>query len=206
MINDKTYYELLRSDDYMLRCVNECLDKMYRLSEPSITLDELKEQEKRQTPEKRKKEPMYEQHYLPEEAYIEIMRIYANIYGFDSNWEENVELLCTDLFNGGRKEAYKKDAEGKMRKTYESTPKLADVIGEENAGKIKSIIEDIKNYYKFDYRYQQFSFNVMNFSPTSNKDIVEKYWREHGRPDFTINEDKWFKEEDDEEDDYGDRD
>ena len=53
MINDKTYYELLRSDDYMLRCVNECLDKMYRLSEPSITLDELKEQEKRQTPEKR---------------------------------------------------------------------------------------------------------------------------------------------------------
>ena len=45
----------------------------------------------------------------------------------------------------------------------------------------------------------------MNFSPTSNRDIVEKYWREHGSPDFTINEDKWFKE-DDEEDDYGDRD
>ena len=205
MVNDKTYYKLLRSDDYMLRCINECLDKMYRLSEPPITLDELKEQEKKQTPEKRKKEPTYEQHYLPEEVYIEIMRIYANIYGFDSNWEENVELLCNDLFNGGRKEAYKKDAEGKMRKTYESMPKLADVIGEKDAEKVKSIIEDIKNYYKFDYRYQQFSFNVMNFSPTSNKDIVEKYWREHGRPDFTINEDKWFKE-DDEEDDYGDRD
>ena len=52
MVNDKTYYKLLRSDDYMLRCINECLDKMYRLSEPPITLDELKEQEKKQTPEK----------------------------------------------------------------------------------------------------------------------------------------------------------
>ena len=65
------------------------------------------------------------------------------------------------------------------------------------------MITDIKNFYRFNMKYQTFTFNVMNFSPTSNKETVEKYWREHGVPDFTINEDKWFKEEDEEEN-YGD--
>ena len=88
-------------------------------------------------------------------------------------------------------------------KEYEDTPKLRDVIGEENAEKVKKMITDIKNFYRFNMKYQTFTFNVMNFSPTSNKETVEKYWREHGVPDFTINEDKWFKEEDEEEN-YGD--
>lgn len=205
MVNSKTYYELLSSDEFMTRCINECLDKMYQLSEPSITLDELKKQGEKQTSEERKREPMFEQHYLPQEVCAEIVRLYANIFGFNMEWKENIEFLCGNLFNGGRKEVYKEDANGKFRKTYEDTPKLADAIGEENAEKVKTIIEDIKNFYNFNHSYQTFSFNVMNFSPTSNKETVEKYWREHGSPDFTIDEDKWFKE-DDVEDDYGDED
>lgn len=203
MINDKTYYELLSADEFMTRCINECLDKMYQLSEPSITWGELKEQGEKQEPEERKREPMFERHYLPQEVYLEIVRLYANIFGFNMEWKENIEFLCDNLFNGGRKEVYKEDANGDFRKTYEDTPKLADAIGTENAEKVKTIIEDIKNFYNFNRQYQQFSFNVMNFSPTCNKDTVEKYWREHGKPDFTIDEDKWFKE-DYEEDDYGD--
>ena len=69
--------------------------------------------------------------------------------------------------------------------------------------KVKKMITDIKNFYRFNMKYQTFTFNVMNFSPTSNKETVEEYWRKHGIPEFTINEDKWFKEEDEEEN-YGD--
>lgn len=198
MINDKTYYELLSADEFMARCIRECLDKMYRLSEPSITLGELKKEGEKQTPEERESEPVFEQHYLPQEVYTEIVRLYADIFGFSMEWKDNVDFLCDNLFNGGKREVYKADADGEFRKTYEDTPKLADAIGEENAEKVKSIIEDIKNFYNFNHQYQQFSFNVMNFSPTSNKDTVEKYWREHGKPEFKINEDKWFKEDDDE--------
>ena len=105
MVNDKTYYKLLRSDDYMLRCINECLDKMYRLSEPPITLDELKEQEKKQTPEKRKKEPTYEQHYLPEEI-LNLLRDNARISVEDisamtKKSVEEVKSIIQQLENDG---------------------------------------------------------------------------------------------------------
>lgn len=203
MINDKTYYELLNSKDYMVRCVNECLDKMYALSEPPITLAQLKETFKDIPKEEQGKEPAYEQHYLPAEVYKTILEHYSDVFGFKPTWDDDVVILSNDLFNGGRKSVYKKDEDERMRKVYEDTPKLADVIGEENAEKVKTMITDIKNFYRFNMKYQTFTFNVMNFSPTSNKETVEKYWREHGIPDFTINEDKWFKEEDEEEN-YGD--
>lgn len=203
MINDKTYYELLNSKDYMVRCVNECLDKMYTLSEPPITLAQLKETFKDIPKEEQEKEPAYEQHYLPSEVYKAILEHYSDVFGFKPTWDDDVVILSNDLFNGGKKDVYRKDKNGISQKEYEDTPKLRDVIGEENAEKVKKMITDIKNFYRFNMKYQTFTFNVMNFSPTSNKETVEKYWREHGVPDFTINEDKWFKEEDEEEN-YGD--
>lgn len=205
MFNDKTYYELLNSKDYMVRCVNECLDKMYTLSEPPITLAQLKETFKDIPKEEQKKEPAYKQHYLPAEVYEAILEHYSDIFGFKPTWDDDVVILSNDLFNGGKKDVYRKDENGISQKEYEDTPKLRDVIGEENAEKVKKMITDIKNFYRFNMKYQTFTFNVMNFSPTSNKETVEKYWREHGVPDFTINEDKWFKEEEDEEENYGDK-
>ena len=205
MINDKTYYELLNSKDYMVRCVNECLDKMYTLSEPPITLAQLKETFKDIPKEEQEKEPAYEQHYLPAEVYKAILEHYSDVFGFKPTWDDDVVILSNDLFNGGKKDVYRKDKNGISQKEYEDTPKLRDVIGEENAEKVKKMITDIKNFYRFNMKYQTFTFNVMSFSPTSDKETVEKYWREHGSPDFTIDEDKWFKE-DDEEDDYGDED
>ena len=203
MINDKTYYELLNSKDYMVRCVNECLDKMYTLSEPPITLAQLKETFKDIPKEEQEKEPAYEQHYLPAEVYKAILEHYSDVFGFKPTWDDDVVILSNDLFNGGKKDVYRKDINGKSQKEYEDTPKLRDVIGEENAEKVKKMITDIKNFYRFNMKYQTFTFNVMNFSPTSDKETVEEYWRKHGIPEFTINEDKWFKEEDEEEN-YGD--
>ena len=199
-MNYSTYLKLLISNDFMEDCIRECLNKMYELSEPSITLDEIKEQNKNLSKEEMDADPTYKHHYLPSEVFSEVLEHYADIYGFSPKWENYISLLSFDLFNGGRKSVYKKDETGECRKACEETPKLSDVIGEENAEKVKTMIDDNKNYNHINADYQSFSFNVANYSPSSNKDDVEKYWREHGKPDYTINEDKWFKETDEDED------
>lgn len=199
MMNYNTYLELLSSNDFMDNCIRECLNKMYELSEPSITLDRIKEQNKNLSKEEMDADPTYKHHYLPSEVFSEVLEHYADVYGFSPKWGNYIELLTFDLLNGGRKSVYKKDETGECRRTYEEMPKLSEVIGNENAEKVKGMIDDIKKYYHINADYQSFSFNVVNYSPSSNKEAVEQYWREHGKSDYTINEDKWFKETDDEE-------
>ena len=47
----------------------------------------------------------------------------------------------------------------------------------------------ILNLKKRDFELESFNLAVyLGASPYSNKEQVEEYWRNHGRPDFTIKE------------------
>ena len=63
------------------------------------------------------------------------------------------------------------------------TPKLGELIGEENAAKVIDLITDIRDFYRFDREEEQFDWmtTLMTAVPTSNKKTVKEYWASKGK-------------------------
>ena len=71
---------------------------------------------------------------------------------------------------------------------------------DEEAYKTAEKFMDMANdFFNWNRDLNTFSFNVANYSPCSNRETVEKWWHEHGDPDFKIPEDSyWIDSWDDE--------
>lgn len=161
--------------DIMKRAVRECLDVMFRLSQPSITLDKLERMEKN-------KEIVYqERYYLPSDVFEYIKDHFMYIYGIKSGWKDHVDILSEYIFDGGHKIV------PKTTKDPFGLKKLGPLkLSDKDTTALMNRIDDCKKFYSFDADEQKFSWALFNYGPSSNAESVEEYWRNNGQPDFKI--------------------
>ena len=169
------------------RAVEECLDEMYRKSQPSITWEEvLKGHEEGKYSENN---TVIDQHYLSQDEYTDIKERYMHMYNIHNDWKDNADLMIDYLEKGGTKDKYIPaitDETGYHpgHRGYEKTPKLIDALkeflSEEDAqkatDKVLELMNECKNFYRGDAEENSFSFTLMNYSPNSCKDKVQEFW------------------------------
>ena len=176
-------------DDVISEAVNKCLDLMYRASYPSITLKEYKEQHDNMTKEERQEAQLYNAHYLPWKAYEAIKEDIAEAYDFKSPLPDVIEVLkgyfkepIVDKWVDGENEndpGHRGYAhpEPMDEETYKVTEKFLDMAND---------------FFNWNRDLAAFYFNVSNYSPCSNREVVKKWWHEHGDPDFKLPDDSWW--------------
>lgn len=196
--------------DIIEKVTIDCLDEMYRQSQPSITWDEVIEQSKQN-----KDRHIWREHYLPQHLYIKIMEKYMNAYRIRDEWENNVRVIEEYLEKGGTKDKYISaytDSTGYHpgHRGYEKVESIAiqfqQKLKEMNLQDGSSIaitlsdilfsnIRDCKEFYKFDREEMGFRMDISNYAPNSNIEDVREFYKD---TDIVINE---VPEEDEEDDD-----
>ena len=162
--------------------IKECINEMYTRAQPSITYDELVKLYKEQ-PDKQ----WYEYFYLSHEEYKDIQEDYIAAYRIRNEFHDDVKLVKDYLEKGGTKDKYIYPKDGSPGyRSYEKTPKLKDVIGEEHTKIVLDLIEECNNFYNPTTEESNFIFNVSNYAPCSNISTVRD-----NRPDMTIYERKY---------------
>ena len=171
---------MVTREEILLEAVEKCLTEMYKKSQPSISWKKIKELS--QSGYYGDENRFFEQHYLPEDEYEDIVESYVSAYNMKDMFKEYCDLVYDYLENGGYKDVFEPEFEGgpNVRKIH-PTPKLIDVIGEENTNKCLELIKFCRNFYRGEIDETTFRFNVMNFSPSSNKEDVQNYWKEQGK-------------------------
>ena len=196
---------MINKRDILSKAIYECLIECYRWAQPSIDADKLiKENKIQEHPNDR----FFERYYLSHENFKYIQETYVNAYKIKSNWEDHVDLLVKYITSkDSKKDVYiPRDGDKPGYRGYEPIVPLNNIIlnylrdyiikdkcqisesdSEVLQEHILHLIDTCKKFYNVDPDYNTFLINTaLGWSPTSNKEQVEKYWREHGRPDFTI--------------------
>ena len=193
---------VITHDDVLSDAVDKCLDLMYRASYPSITLEEYKAKHAELPKDKRPEAKLYEAHYLPWKAYKAIEEDFVTAYELEPKLSGIIEIL-----KGYFKEPIvDKWIEGKGENDpghsgYEHPEPMDD----ETYEKVCKYLDMANGFYNWNRDINYFYFNISNYSPCSNRETVEKWWHEHGDPDFKLPDDSWWTdtwddvEEDDEE-------
>ena len=186
--------------DIIEKATIDCLDEMYRQSQPSITWDEVVEQSKQN-----KDRHIWREHYLPQHLYMKIMEKYMYAYRIRDEWEGNVRVVEEYLEKGGTKDKYisaHTDATGYHPgyRGYEKVESIAvqfqKKLKEMNVLHGSSIaitlsdllfsnIHDCKEFYKFDREEMGFRMDVSNYAPNSNIEAVREFYKD---TDIVINE------------------
>lgn len=189
--------------DIVNKAVFDCLDEMYRNSQPSITWEEV-ESEAKMNPEKR----IWEEHYLSAKKFEEIHDKYMHMYRIGDEFKDNVGLVEEYLSKGGTKDKYIEahtDEYGYHPgyRGYENVKPIKEqireiVINELGEGNVSNSITNkitetvmntikyCKEFYCFNREEIGFRFNVSNYSPNSNIEAVRKIYKD---TDIVINED-----------------
>lgn len=174
------YLEPIGKDKVIKDAVLGCYKMLYAASQPSADFDELMNLSK----EGKEDEdfPFYKQHYLSEENYDYIINMFLDAYGLIDGWEGDCDIVLDYLENGGHKDIYVTPEDGSPNyRSQTNTPPLKDLIGQDNAKKVTDLIRDCKQYYNRNQNESTFRFNIMNCSPTSDKNSVQEYWRSKGQ-------------------------
>ena len=168
---------MITLEDFEKRMYEECLDELYKASQPSISYKELIE--------KCKKEPLvhhYQMHYLASEDAKSIVDKYISMYRLDSKFKDHCELVIDNMVKGCSKDKYiPADGNTPGHRSYEKVPPLSEEIGEANLNKVVEFIKGRVDFYRFDLKLEQFVFNMMNYAPDSNKEAVIERWKEQGK-------------------------
>jgi hypothetical protein len=193
--------------DIVNKAVFDCLDEMYRNSQPSITWEEV-ESEAKMNPEKR----IWEEHYLSSKKFEEIQDKYMYMYRIGDEFKHNVGLVEDYLSKGGTKDKYIEahtDEYGYhpgyrgYEKVKPIKEQIASILNDELAsGEVSPFVKDAirdkivetvmntikycKEFYCFNREEIGFRFNVSNYSPNSNIEAVRKIYKD---TDIVINED-----------------
>lgn len=197
--------------DIINQAIIECLNEMYICSQPSITWEEA-EKLSRNNPDRR----IYEEHYLSQDNYKDILDKYIKMYKIDDDWSDDIDVLIDYLNVGGSRDRYIEPYTDELggyypgRRGYEKVePIRAQIqsiikneIGEaheECVDKItKSImdtINDCKQFYATNRDSVHFRLNVSNFSPSSSFESVKEFYKDN--PDVIIYEMIDFEEDED---------
>lgn len=169
---------MIERNDILTECVDRCLVELYKWAQPTLDLEELRDQIKAGTWKEDKDHPLFRQHYLSEKNFKFIRDAYMRAYGLYDTWTSSIDLLLDNLNNGGLKEIYVRDGET-GHKDFEKVLPLNKIISDEDTKKVIDVITDYRNFYKFGGR----DANDVNFtitlgpSPTTNKEEVIEYWK-----------------------------
>lgn len=172
--------------------VIKCLDKMYRMSQPSITWEELNElagKDKEAGVEK----TYWDKHYLPKELYDDIYNEYKEAYRAVNEWKDYVEVVEEYLTEGGLKDKWIEVEGERGYRGYEKVAPLKEqldiILNEYNLydenmlnklyDTVMNNIKTCKEFYRFDRDEEKFSFNVSMFAPSTNFEQVKKYHEEN---------------------------
>lgn len=98
----------------------------------------------------------YEQHYLSKEEHNSIMKKYMVAYNIESHWNDYIDLVKDYVEKHG--------------------------IDIHDIDKVLGYIKDCKDFYRFNREEMLFKLSIFNYSPTSNKELVEKYYESIGEP------------------------
>lgn len=172
--------------DILEQAFNECLKEMYKWAQPSIDLDKLIKEGYKDDD----KNPLYTKHYLSTDNFNYIKDTYMYAYGINDTWDDTFETIYNQLENGGVEDDYIPAKEGNPGyRSYKKVDSLKNhLTTPEDFNTIIEYIKKIQNFFKH-HSLETNKFNVsicLGCSPTSNKEEVEKYWKENGRPDFKI--------------------
>lgn len=190
--------------DMIEKAVIDCLDEMYRKSQPSITWEEV-ETEAKVNPDKR----IWQEHYLSSKKFEEIQDKYMDMYRIGNEWDSNISLVEEYLTKGGTKDKYIEshtDEDGHYHPGYRSYEKVEPIANQieailleqlEPGSRTESLKKNIvnavmntigycKEFYCFNREEIGFRFNVSNYSPNSNIEAVREIY---AGTDVVINDD-----------------
>ena len=149
--------------------------------------------------------------YIPQKVLEEVWHNRQDAYGIRQYWKENMEVLIDFMFinGGGLKDVYSPTdwSNGESVRHCEKMPLLKDIIGSDNADKVKDVLESFMNTYKWGLMdVNHFAWGFMS-TPTCNRETVVNAWKDAFGIDVVIPDDSFWideytKEEIDETDSY----
>ena len=180
---------VISRDDVLSQAIDSCLDLMYRSSYPSITLEEyMAEHAKFETREEKENARLYESHYLPWKVFSTIAEDFVEAYDLKSPLPDIIEVL---------KGYFKEPIVDKLIECKEGEPghrgyEHPEPMDDETYQKVEKFLDMANEFYNWNRDYNAFTFNVSDYSPCSNRETVERWWHEHGDPDFKLPEDSYW--------------
>lgn len=179
--------------------INDCLRELYAKAQPSVNIDNLKED----LDNGNITDNFVYCYYISREEFDYIVDKYMDAYNMNPYWKDCADLML-DYVKGidSYKDVWVKDKDGSTHRDYEKVQPLYNFIGKTNFDLVIKYLTDCKNWYKFDNESSTFKFNVFNWGPSTNKEKVIAYWKSKG-VDLQI-EDRdpdtlWYRDE------YGDK-
>ena len=142
--------------------------------------------------------------YIPDNVLKRVWDNRKEIYGVKQHWKDNMQMLIDIMFinGGGLKEVYGPTSwsNGDAVRHCEKVPLLKDIIGKENADKVKDVLTSYMNTYSFGRSEEMaFSWGFMS-TPTSNRETATKAWKEAFGVDIKIPDDSFWIDEFEKED------
>lgn len=201
--------------DIVNQATIDCLNEMYLASQPSISWEELMEKSS-------EKKSYWEQHYLPQDIYNDILDKYIYLYKIHNDWDKDIDLVKKYLTKGGAADCwYSEEIDEQGNKTpgyrgYKQIPPIIeqfrkllnhqydvynhyDIFAERVFTELNNIvintINNCQNFYNKNREEISFRFNVSNYSPCSNLQSVRDFWKEKD-PTVKIKEMKKVYDED----------
>lgn len=172
---------MLTRESVMSKAIHDCFVEMYKKAQPSADYDKILEDVKEGKVEDTNINPIYRRYYLSKEECEYIVNKYIEAYGFKKTWEPNVDMVLEYIKNGGYKDGCELDSNGLPHRIAIKVPKLSSIIGDDNADKVIEVINNCKDYYRFDREETNFSCSAyLGPSPNSNKEYVINYYKEQG--------------------------
>lgn len=202
----------LTRESVLVEAVENCYREMFAKAQPSADWDNIIKEYKDKKIDEEKDGPVYNRHYLSQAEYIYILNKYLEAYRINSEWESDIDVLKEYLTEGGSKDKYIEphtDENGDYHPGYRGYEKVAPLkeqlmdkaylyfdseIEAECATNafydiVMGMIDNCQNFYRFNIDEQKFRNTLaLGATPTSNKETVKKWWKEHYDVDVEIKE------------------
>lgn len=176
---------MLDRNNVIKRAIEECFYEMYKWAQPSINLKEyIKNPELVNETDDDK---FYMRYYLSRDNVHYIVKRFIEAYHIGNDWHKNIKLLVDYITSKDSvREKYIPGENGSPGyRGYEPITPLQDIT--KDSEQVLRLIQTCREFYGKDFEISNFNMSVyLGASPYSNKEEVEKYWRNHGIPDFKI--------------------
>jgi hypothetical protein len=171
---------MIERNDILGKAYIECLQEMYKWSQPSIDIKELIDNGFKDSSVC----PLYSIHYLSSDNFEYIRDRFMEAYRITDDWDDTFDTIYRQLEQGG----IERDYESVER--YKKVKALKSLLNEDDYKLVVEYLNKIQKFFKWHRReINQFRMSIaFGASPTTNAKSVEKYWKEHGRPNFKIKE------------------
>jgi hypothetical protein len=191
------------------KAIEDCYREMYAKAQPSADWDKLIQDYNDGKIDEKKDGAVFNRHYLSSDEFSYIENKYLDAYRIESEWRNDVEIVEDYLKNGGSKTKYFdeytdengdfhpphkgcekvppiKEQIEEMLKEYDSS-NVTKEMAEKASEIVMNAISECKNFYRFNIDESKFR-NTIAFgcSPTSNKETVKNWWKEHKGIDIEI--------------------